>query len=200
MKRMLWLLGLLALLPSCLSQTHYNEVMGTVDDVKALKANDQKQDERLNSLEKIVHDLQSGLRSQIRDQGVRVEKASTGSVRVTLPQAILFPSGSTRINARGRKVLNNVAQALKGNKRPIRIVGHSDALPVGKKLKSRFTDNWELSAARAAAVARVLTWGEGIDQKRIRVEGRGSAEPVADNATREGRARNRRIEIYIGGA
>lgn len=198
MKRMLWMLALVLLLPGCLSQQHYDAVMGAVDEVKALKDSDQQQNQRLDKLEKIVHDLQSGLRSEIRDQGVKVEKASAASVRVTLPQAILFPSGSIAINTQGREVLGNVALALRQNKNLIRIVGHSDALPVGEKLKPRFTDNWELSAARAAAVARVLVWGEGIEQNRIRVEGRGSAEPVADNASKEGRAKNRRIEIYIG--
>jgi len=200
MKNMLWMLSLLLLLPGCLNQKHYDAVMGTVDDVKVIKASDQQQNERLNNLEKVIHDLQSGLHSEIRDQGVTVEKASSKSVRVRLPQTMLFSSGSIAIKAQGRDALVNVAQALKDNKNLIRIIGYSDSLPVGKGLKARFTDNWELSAARAAAVARVLVWGEGIGENRIVVEGRGSASPVADNASKEGRAENRRIEIYIAGA
>ncbi|MDX8391821.1 MAG: OmpA family protein, partial [Mariprofundaceae bacterium] len=147
-----------------------------------------------------VHELQSGLRTEIRDQGVTVEKASPESVRVTLPQSVLFPSGSIELNDQGGKVLANVALALKAETNPIRVVGYSDALPVGSSLKERFADNWELSAARAAAVARVLVWGEGIAQDRIRIEGRGAADAVADNNTEEGRAENRRIEIFIVGS
>jgi len=129
-----------------------------------------------------------------------VDKSMAEGVRVTLPQAVLFSSGSTEVNAAGRKVLASVAKvALKGGKDSIRVVGYSDAVPVGKELKKHYTDNWELSAARAAAVARVLVWGEGVAQNRIRVEGRGAANPVASNATKQGREMNRRIEIYIAG-
>lgn len=200
MKRMVWMLGLLVLLPGCLNQKHYNEVMGSVDEVKTLKQHDQDQDKRIEHLEKVVKQLRSGLGPEIRKQGVKVDKTSADGVRVTLPQAVLFSSGSTEVNPGGRKVLASVAQAaLKGGKDSIRVVGYSDAWPVGKTLKEHYTDNWELSAARAAAVARVLVWGEGIAKNRIRVEGRGAADPVASNATKKGRAQNRRIEIYIAG-
>ncbi len=200
MKRMVWMLGLLVLLPGCLTNQHYNELMGSLSDVKALKSSDRDQDQRIRNLETVVKDLQSSLKPEIRTQGVKVESASSEGVRVTLPQAVLFPPGSTYINANGRKVLAHVAQvALKGGDNRIRIVGHSDSLPVGESLKARFTDNWELSAARAAAVARILVWGNGIAQDRIQIEGRGAADPVADNNSVEGRDQNRRIEIYIAG-
>lgn len=215
MKQMVWMLGLVLLLPGCLNQKHYNEVMGSLDDVQTLKQNDKSQEQRIRELEKMVKDLQAGMKTEIRDQGVKVdsvkvdgakaeampvESAQADGVRVTLPQAVLFSSGSTEINPEGRKVLAHLAQAaLKQGGHGIRIVGYSDALPVGKELKARFTDNWELSAARAASVARVFVWGEGISPERIRVEGRGAADPVADNATAKGREQNRRIEIYIAG-
>jgi len=199
MKHMLWMLSLLLLLPGCLNQKHYVELMGMSDDVKAIKASDQRQNNRIKNLEKIIHGLQSGLRSEIHNQGVVVEKASSESVRLTLPESLLFESGSTVINAQGRHMLANVAQALKKESNMIRIRGYSDSLPVGDKLKARFNDNWELSAARAAAVARVLVWAQGINQERIIVEGRGSASPIADNTSAEGRAKNRRIEIFIAG-
>ena len=220
MKKHVWMGALLLLLPGCLSQTHYNEVMGAVDDVKALKQHDQEQDRRLDKLEKTLNDLRSGLRPEIRSQGVKVEgvrqaapvpevhagaKAGTRAkgggtlmaVKVTMPQQVLFPKGSIRISPEGRAVLAKVARRLKGSDGLIRIVGHADALPVGEKLRARFTDNWELSAARASAVARVFIWGEGLDARRIRVEGRGAEEPVASNDTPAGRAKNRRIEIFI---
>jgi len=200
MKNMVWVLGLMLFLPGCMSTQHYEEIMGSVGAVDSLKKNDNRQEQRIQELEKVVKDLQSSLKSEIRDQGIMVEHASAEGVRVTLPQAVLYPSGSTEINDQGRQVLASVATALKSGDNLIRVVGYSDPLPVGDKLKSRFTDNWELSAARAAAVARVLVWGEGLAQDRIRVEGRGSAEPVADNGSKKGRAQNRRIEIFIAGS
>jgi len=201
MKHSLWMLGLLVLLSGCFSQQHYEDLMGSLGDVKALKSSDQEQNQRIRDLENVVKDLQSSLSSEISTQGVKVDSASADEgVRVTLPQAVLFPSGSVEVDANGRKILANVAKSLaKTSDNAIRIVGHTDSLPLGGALKARFTDNWELSSARAAAVARLLVWGNGIAQDRIQIEGRGAAEPVADNSSEEGRNQNRRIEIFIAG-
>jgi len=209
MKKHLWVLCLLAFLPGCLSQTHYDELMGMSDDVKAVKENDKKQDQRIDRMEEVLHQLQSGLRPEIQNSGVKVEPVKTSraetavegieAVKVTMPQAVLFTSGSTQINSVGRSVLARIAEGLKSAPEDglIRIVGHSDARPVSGKLRSHFTDNWELSAARAAAVARVFIWGENIGENRIRVEGRAAVDPVANDAVATGRAKNRRIEIFV---
>lgn len=200
MKRMMGMLALVGLLSGCVGAEYFDQIQRSAHDVEAIKASDTEQGMKLRELEKRVNELQSSLRPVIEQQGVTVDGASAGEVRVTLPQSVLFASGSVEVNAQGRKVLSDVAQAaLKDGDRPIRVVGHSDALPLGVELKKQFTDNWELSAARAASVARVLVWGEGVAQDRIRVEGRGSAEPVADNASKDGRNLNRRIEIFIAG-
>jgi len=200
MKRMMWMLGLMVVLNGCVSADYFEQIQRSAHDVDAIKASDSEQEMKIRDLEKRVNELQSSLRPVIDQQGVTVDGASAGEVRVTLPQSVLFASGSVEINEQGRKVLADVAQvALKGGDKPIRVVGHSDALPLSGELKKHFTDNWELSAARAASVARVLIWGEGATQDRIRVEGRGSAEPVGDNTSKQGRNQNRRIEIFIAG-
>jgi len=199
MKRMIWVFGLLLVLPGCISIDHYDEIMGSVHDADEIKASDSEQDMKIRDLENRMNELQSNLQP-VMGHGVTVDNASADEVRVTLPESVLFASGSIEINGQGRKMLSEVGQAaLKVGNKPIRIVGHSDALPVAGDLKNHFADNWELSAARAAAVARILVWGENVEQDRIRVEGRGSAEPVGDNATAEGREMNRRIEIFIAG-
>jgi len=225
MRKHLWALCLLAFLPGCLSQTHYDELMGMSGDVKAVKENDKKQDQRINRMEEVLHQLQSGLRPEIQNSGVKVEpvkvsRAETAveettreapatdvvreteaieAVKVTMPQGVLFASGSTQINSAGRSVLARIAEGLRSAPEDglIRIVGHSDARPVSGKLRSHFTDNWELSAARAAAVARIFIWGENVSETRIRVEGRAAVEPVADDTVATGRAQNRRIEIFV---
>jgi len=220
MKKYVWACCLLAFLPGCLNQKHYDELMGMSSDVKAVKQNDKKQDQRIDRMEKVLHQLQSGLRPEIQHSGVKVEPVkvprtkSAGeapgvdavkmakaidAVKVTMPQGVLFASGSTQINPAGRNVLARMAEGLKSAPEDglIRIVGHSDARPVSDKLRSHFMDNWELSAARAAAVARVFIWGESINENRIRVEGRAAVEPVADDTVAAGRAKNRRIEIFV---
>ncbi len=204
MRKLTWILCLLAFLPGCLNQKHYDALMGMSGDVKAIEQHDRKQDQRIDRMEKVLHQLQSGLRPEIRNNGVKVESLKTAktidAVKVIMPQTVLFASGSTHISPAGRSVLARIAEGLKrasGNGL-IRIVGHSDSRPVIGKLRSHFTDNWDLSAARAAAVARVFIWGENISKKRIRVEGVADVEPAASDAIAAGRAKNRRIEIFVG--
>ena len=75
--------------------------------------------------------------------------------------------------------------------------GSSDNVPVSKKWRSQFSDNWDLSSRRAGEVARYLIWGTGFPRENITVSGRADVEPVASNNTKEGQAQNRRIEIFI---
>jgi len=198
MKKYLWIMCVAAFLPGCLSQAHYDELMGQTNDIKVLKEHDQNQDQQIQEIQRALESLQSRLKTEIQTSGVKVEQPSTRAIKVTLPQAVLFNSGSTQIDSTGRSVLAKVAEGLRSAPdSTIRIVGHSDALPIGKKLSSRFTDNWELSAARAAAVARVFVWGEDISKTRVRVEGVNAVDQVADDSTAGGRAKNRRIEVFI---
>ena len=75
----------------------------------------------------------------------------------------------------------------------IHVVGHTDNVPI----RSRFPSNWELSTARALAAVHFLTEKAKVDPRREGAVGYGEFRPVADNATPEGRARNRRIAITI---
>jgi chemotaxis protein MotB len=77
----------------------------------------------------------------------------------------------------------------------LRIEGHTDNIPLGPNI--RYRDNWELSAARAQNVMRILQEGTGIPESHFAVAGHGEYKPVADNTTETGRNQNRRVEIYI---
>ncbi|HAE87681.1 TPA: hypothetical protein DCG86_06630 [Candidatus Marinimicrobia bacterium] len=77
----------------------------------------------------------------------------------------------------------------------IRIEGHTDNVPLGPNV--RFRDNWELSAARAQSVMRILHQETEIPEEHFAVAGFGEFRPVASNETESGRNRNRRVEIYI---
>lgn len=155
--------------------------------------------ERLKKLE-VAHALmQEELKAEIEAQRIRIEQLSDREVKVTMQEDVIFPSSSIVINQQGREMLRKIAKSL--NQAPdaaIKIIGHTDLLPItDPKLKKRFVDNWELSAARAASVARVFIWGEQINEDRIHVVGRAYVEPVADNRTEQGRQQNRRIEIFL---
>jgi len=159
----------------------------------------EKLERQLAELQAAYTSMQQNLKSEIEAQRIQLEQLSEREVKVTMSQDVLFPSASIVIDQSGRQMLNKVAVSLRqAPDTSIRIIGHTDLLPITRaELKQRFTDNWELSAARAAAVARVFIWGENIDEGRIEVVGRSHAEPVADNRTTEGRAKNRRIEIFL---
>ena len=79
----------------------------------------------------------------------------------------------------------------------ISIIGHADSVPVASKFHYRFPSNWELSSARAASVARYLLKQGDLEPSRIEVVGMSHYQPVANNDTEEGRAKNRRVEIIL---
>ena len=117
-----------------------------------------------------------------------------GKVYVSLSEKLLFPSGSAVVNQEGKDALQKVAEALNENKDiNVNIEGHTDSIPI----KIKFEDNWALSVARSTAIVRLLTTTYSLDPVRITASGRSQYEPVADNTTPEGRAKNRRTEIIL---
>lgn len=116
---------------------------------------------------------------------------------VNLAEQIFFDSGSATLKAGGKVVLKKVGEALKGYKnKVIRVVGHTDNVPVAKPLQSTFPTNWELSVARATNVVRFLQ-EVGVPPDHLVATGRGEYDPVALNDSAEGRQMNRRIEILL---
>lgn len=114
-------------------------------------------------------------------------------------ESTLFDPGELSITSSGRKLLAAAAPGLNRDFAgfPIRIEGHSDNGSVPGGLRARFPSNWELSAYRAAAVARTLQEACQVDPARLTPVGKASASPLESNETREGRARNRRIDLVI---
>ena len=101
-------------------------------------------------------------------------------------------------NPAGKKILENVGKVLSGiADKDIRIEGHTDNVPIGGDLKNKYPTNWELSVARATAVARYLQDNAKIDPKCLIVAGFGEYRPMSPNDTPEHRTLNRRIEIVL---
>jgi flagellar motor protein MotB len=118
-----------------------------------------------------------------------------GVTRVQIPGEQLFAPGSTRVRQEADMVMDLLSTALKSNPgRRVLVIGHTDDQPISTAM---YPSNWELSAARAAAFTRALAELHGVDTSNFIVGGRGSNEPIADNATAEGRAANRRIVVHI---
>jgi type VI secretion system protein ImpK len=115
---------------------------------------------------------------------------------VTLRGDGLFEPGSAVISARYLPLLERIADALKVVPGKVQVIGHTDNQPMRSL---RFPSNWHLSEERARIVTRLLA--QTVNMDRLSAEGRAELEPIADNASAEGRARNRRIEIslYVSG-
>lgn len=126
-----------------------------------------------------------------RGTGVAVTQTADNQLRLEIPSDISFDTNSSAIRGAFRPLLDQFAQGLRDNPRTeVRIVGHTDNT-------GSDAVNDPLSVERAASTRSYLA-ARGVDPARIRVEGHGSRQPIASNATAEGRAENRRVEIYVG--
>jgi chemotaxis protein MotB len=117
-------------------------------------------------------------------------------VEVEIRNDVLFPSGSAQLNPEAEKVMAQLALTLRGFGNPIRVEGHTDDVPIEGGM---YRDNWDLSAARAAAVVRVLVVN-GVDPGRLAVLGFGEHRPARANDSPEGRSANRRVLLAILGS
>lgn len=120
-----------------------------------------------------------------------------GKLTMDVVDKILFASGEAKVKKEGLAVLKRVVDILKDVKdKNIRIEGHTDNVPIASGLAKIYPTNWELSAARALNVAKYLQ-EQGINPKLISATAYGEYQPLADNSTPEGRAKNRRIAIIL---
>lgn len=141
--------------------------------------------------------IETSLKDQIAAQQVEVIEAEN-KLKVIFVDKILFDSGSAEINPKGKELLLAMAKALKENKNQnIVIEGHTDNVALTAYLMKRFPSNWELSTARASAVARFFDKEGVIQPQRLTACGYSYYKPVAPNDTPEGRRQNRRIEIIL---
>jgi chemotaxis protein MotB len=116
---------------------------------------------------------------------------------VDVAEQLLFDSGRADLKESGKAVLKKVGEALKGYEdKVIRVVGHTDNVPITKSLQKRFASNWELSVARATTVVRFLQ-DVGVPPDRMIASGRAEYQPIGENDTPEGRQKNRRTEITL---
>jgi chemotaxis protein MotB len=141
--------------------------------------------------------LIADLKREIERQEVTI-KEFKDKISVTLVDRILFEFGKATITSEGEKILEKVGEILKNIQgKQIRIVGHTDNIPIMSKYRYKFPTNWELSAARSSAVIRYFQKNIQLDPKNLEAVGRSFYEPIASNETSQGRAQNRRVEIII---
>jgi len=153
----------------------------------------QKQNETSTKYDQVVQQLSSEVQA-----GQLQVKQYKNMLTVDVAEHLFFDSGSATIKASGKDVLKKVGDALQTMPdKIIRVVGHTDSIPLAKSYQAKFPTNWELSAMRATNVVRFLQDQCKIAPERLIAAGRSWYEPVASNSTPEGRQQNRRIEIML---
>lgn len=164
------------------------------DPLKEYK--EQLKKEQREKTEKLYNELSDVVeRNQINDKVNLGMDSQYQYVKISLSGAILFESGQAEFRSDAKPVLSKVGDILKSyDDSLIKIEGHTDNVPM---TSGRYTDNMELSAARAISVWKYFVNTKGLNPKTLEASGRSQYSPVAKNDTAAGRAKNRRVEIKI---
>ena len=142
--------------------------------------------------------IETGLKDEIEDKIKELEETRKNQKWVFYIDDLFKPKTLTMTDKAQQQLLA-LADTIKNNKtQTIFVEGHTDNIPVSPSQQKQYPSNWEVSFARAAAVARFLQTQAGIDPGRLVVIGHGAFKPIASNKTGEGRGKNRRVEIYLG--
>jgi chemotaxis protein MotB len=150
----------------------------------------------VKTVSKTYEELLAEMKGEIEQGQIAITELQ-GKLTVEVVDKILFDSGQAEVKPEGLAVLKRVVEILMTvEDKVIRIEGHTDNIPIAGALAKRYPTNWELSAARALNVTRYLE-KEGIDPTILSAAAFGEYQPVAENDTPEGRAKNRRIAIIL---
>lgn len=162
------------------------------DNVKQAAKKTQEVEKASNTYQELLKEMKGEIA-----QGQITIKELKGKLTMDVVDKILFASGEAKVKKEGLEVLSRVVEILKNVKdKNIRVEGHTDNVQITSKLARIYPTNWELSAARAINVSKYLQ-EQGIDPAILSATAFGEYQPVADNATPEGRAKNRRIAIIL---
>ena len=157
----------------------------------------QLQEKVIHLLDDTQRTIQTSLKEQIAAKEVEIVEMQD-EVKVVLLDKILYEPGSLEIHEKGKMLLSALAETVRSNSdQQLVVAGHTDSVPISKRLREIYPTNWELSAARAAAVVRYLQYQCELDPKRISLQAFSHYRPTASNQTERGRRLNRRIEIIV---
>ena len=211
-----WILvcaGVLAITTGCVTRGKYNaleeernaleqevDVLTLESDLlanaaEALGAELAFRDREIAQLEKEQAELEDELTTWLVAGAIKMQLLKDG-LHVTLSQDILFAPGSTQLSDSGRELIGKIVEEFEQIPYQIAVLGYTDNVPIGPGLAERYPSNWELAAARAAAVVRLMQ-EKGISAGQMVAVSFGETRPIASNDTADDRAQNRRIELRL---
>jgi chemotaxis protein MotB len=144
------------------------------------------------ALHRMANDLARAFEPLIAEDLVSIREGQLW-LELEIRSAVLFDSGEARIRSDALPIVERVVDILAGVPNSVRVEGYTDNVPIST---SQFRSNWDLSAARAGSMVHRLL-DRGIDPLRLSLAGYGEYRPIADNATEEGRTRNRRVVLVV---
>lgn len=156
----------------------------------------QAKEEKVREQSEAFTRMQQAMKAELESKQVALKELE-GKLTLTMVESILFDSGKAEVKQEGCQALQKVAEVLKSVEgQEIMVAGYTDNVQIGERLAKIYPSNWELSAARAISVVKILV-SDGVNPENISATGYGEHRPVADNDTPEGRAQNRRMEIIL---
>ncbi|GGA27413.1 flagellar motor protein MotD [Dyella nitratireducens] len=164
-----------------------NASPGTPTDQNKTKLSEEQQ-----NLERIRNEVEHALQPLI-DKNLVVVRRTPNWLEIEIRTDILFPSGVATLSPSATQILTSLGDILAPFGNPLRVEGYTDDMPINTAV---YPSNWELSAARAASVARLFA-EHGVDPERLGIVGWGQYRPAADNTSIDGRNKNRRVLVVV---
>jgi len=146
----------------------------------------------MQAVDTMADELEDALSPQIESDLVNIKRNDLW-LEIEIKSSLLFSSGSAKISRQAVPVIRDITRILKPFPNKIHVEGFTDNVPISNPI---FPSNWELSAARAASVVRLLA-DTGMNPVNMAAIGYGEFRPIADNNTREGRIKNRRVVLIV---
>jgi len=167
-------------------QNELNTRSAQIEELQSLiNAKEAQMQQLKNAISNALHNFEG--------KGLTIEHKN-GKIYVSMENKLLFNSGSWAVGSEGKKAVEQLAGVLSENLEVnVLIEGHTDDVPYKG---TNVSDNWDLSVKRATAIVRILQ-NKGVNPTQITAAGRSEYVPVATNDTKEGKAKNRRIEIIL---
>lgn len=175
---------------------YYSDMGKAAEDIDADDPMAEEKKKQQKDTRKLYSDVVEGTeKNRIEDSVSVTMDENYQYVMISLSGGVLFDSGSAEIRSGAKTILSRVSYILKNYKdRQIKIEGHTDSNPIHTR---EYPSNRWLSTARATKVLEYFVEEKGLSEKHMEASGRGDVDPVADNSTAAGRAKNRRVEIKI---
>ena len=182
---------------SVINKTESKSIQASLENINLQNSYIQELNNKLDQKDSINLALVTNLKRSlidIDDNDLHIEVKGS-AVYVSISDKLLFKTGSTAVNNASYDILAKVASVINDhNQLNVLVEGHTDNLPINNNIAK---DNWDLSVLRATSIVRVLQEEYYVDPERLTAAGRSSYVPKVDNATDQGRSKNRRTEIIM---